>query len=46
MIHLLEKGDFLTQKEAAWAVSNVTISGKVEQVAYLVKENVLAPFCQ
>ena len=26
------QGDFQTQKEAAWCVSNLTISGKKEQV--------------
>ena len=26
------QGDFQTQKEAAWAISNLTISGKKEQV--------------
>ena len=28
IIRLLDRGDFQTQKEAAWAVSNVTISGE------------------
>jgi len=26
------QGDFQTQKEAAWAVSNLTISGRKDQV--------------
>lgn len=42
---LLLKGDFQTQKEAAWAISNLTISGKKEQVAYVVEMGVLPPFC-
>lgn len=33
IITLLDRGDFQTQKEAAWAVSNVTISGTREQVS-------------
>ncbi|VDO27728.1 unnamed protein product [Onchocerca flexuosa] len=45
IIHLLEKGDFQTQKEAAWAVSNVTISGRAEQVEYMVSQGVIPPFC-
>jgi hypothetical protein len=36
IIHLLDKGDFQTQKEAAWAVSNVTISGRADHVQYMV----------
>lgn len=39
------QGDFQTQKEAAWAISNLTISGKKEQVAYVVEMGVLPPFC-
>lgn len=27
------KGDFGTQKEAAWAISNLTISGRKDQVS-------------
>ncbi|ELV13323.1 Importin subunit alpha-4 [Tupaia chinensis] len=45
IIHLLDKGDFGTQKEAAWAISNLTISGRKEQVAYLIQQNVIPPFC-
>lgn len=45
IIHLLDRGDFQTQKEAAWAVSNVTISGKPEHVLYMVNCNVITPFC-
>lgn len=46
IIHLLDKGDFQTQKEAAWAVSNVTISGRPEQVEQMVSHGVIAPICQ
>ncbi|XP_036099617.1 importin subunit alpha-3-like [Molossus molossus] len=45
MIHLLDKGDVGTQKEAAWAISNLTISGRKDQVAFLVRHNVIPPFC-
>jgi len=41
----LQNGDFQTQKEAAWAVSNVTISGTPAQVAYMVEKGVIGPFC-
>lgn len=32
-------------QEAAWAVSNVTISGCAEQVEFMVQHNVIPPFC-
>lgn len=42
----LKKGEFLTKKEAAWAVSNLTISGNKEQVVTLIKYGVIPPFCE
>ena len=30
------QGDFQTKKEAAWAISNLTISGRKEQVSLYV----------
>jgi len=39
------QSDFSTQKEAAWAISNLTISGNREQIARLVQEGVIPPFC-
>jgi hypothetical protein len=39
------QGEFQTQKEAAWAVTNLTISGRKQQVAYLVQCGVISPFC-
>lgn len=38
IIHLLDRGDFQTQKEASWAISNVTISGRAEHVLYMVDQ--------
>lgn len=32
IIEQLSKGEFHTQKEAAWAISNLTISGTKQQV--------------
>lgn len=37
------QGDFKTQKEAVWAVTNFTSGGSVQQVVYLVQANVLEP---
>lgn len=42
----LSKSDFPTQKEAAWAISNLTIGGSREQVAALIREGVIPPFCE
>ncbi len=46
IIHLLERGSFQTQKEAAWAISNVTISGRPDQVEQMVTFGVVPPFCK
>lgn len=45
MIFFFLQGDFQTQKEAAWAVSNLTISGKKEQVIVLIEHKVIPPLC-
>lgn len=37
------QGDYKTQKEAVWAITNLTSGGTVEQVVYLVQANVLEP---
>lgn len=43
---ILEKGDFKSQKEAAWIVTNTTTSGTPAQVIKLVGEfNIFIPFC-
>lgn len=42
---ILEKGDFKSQKEAAWAVTNTTTSGTPEQIVDLIeKYQILKPF--
>lgn len=45
IIQHLSRGEFQTQKEAAWAISNLTISGNKMQVSYLVEQGVVPPFC-
>ncbi len=40
------KGDLATRREAAWCINNLTLSGKREQVAYVLQQGVLTPFCQ
>ncbi len=39
------QGDFKAQKEAAWAVTNLTSGGSVEQIVILCQAGVLEPFC-
>lgn len=46
IIHLLAKGDLATRREAAWCINNLSLSGKREQVAYVLQQGVLVPFCQ
>ena len=45
MFIYFQQADFQTQKEAAWAISNLTISGNKEQVEYAVEKGVIPPFC-
>ena len=40
------KGDLATRREAAWCINNLSLSGKREQVAYVLQQGVLVPFCQ
>ena len=46
VINLLARGDLATRREAAWCINNLTLSGKREQVAYVLQQGVLTPFCQ
>nr|XP_040042300.1 importin subunit alpha-1-like isoform X5 [Gasterosteus aculeatus aculeatus] len=43
LVDILHQGDYNTQTEAVWAVTNYTSGGTVEQVAFLVQCEVLAP---
>ncbi|CAG2183328.1 unnamed protein product, partial [Oppiella nova] len=45
VVHHLSKSEFLTQREAAWAVSNMTISGNKQQISFLVDQGVIEPLC-
>ncbi|PSN37483.1 Importin subunit alpha-1 [Blattella germanica] len=45
LLHVLLSGDFKSQKEAAWAVTNFTSGGSVQQLAVLVQMGFLKPFC-
>ena len=45
LIDILVKGDFKAQKEAAWAVTNLTSGGTVQQIVHLCGEVTLDIFC-
>ncbi|CAF4975479.1 unnamed protein product, partial [Rotaria magnacalcarata] len=43
VIRHLQYGDFQTQKEAAWCISNLTMSGSAQQIEYIVTQYVIPP---
>ncbi|CAF4811904.1 unnamed protein product, partial [Rotaria sp. Silwood2] len=45
VIHHLQHSDIQIQKEAAWCISNLTMSGSVEQIQYVVDQHVIPPLC-
>jgi len=45
VIELLSKGELPTRREAARCITNLSLSGKPEQVAYVLQQGVLEPFC-
>lgn len=45
LLHVLQTGDFKSQKEAAWAVTNYTSGGTIAQLAKLVEMGALKPMC-
>src|SRR5262245_11278962 len=46
VIMRLETGDFQTQKKAARAIRNLTISGSQDQIRYCVQNGVIPPLCK
>lgn len=39
------QGDFKSQKESVWVITNLTSGGSVEQIAYVVQQGVIKPLC-
>uniref|UniRef100_A0A8C7WQ14 Importin subunit alpha n=1 Tax=Oryzias sinensis TaxID=183150 RepID=A0A8C7WQ14_9TELE len=45
LIGILQKAEFRTRKEAAWAITNATSGGTPEQIRYLVNLGCIKPLC-
>ncbi|TRZ03674.1 hypothetical protein DNTS_015876 [Danionella cerebrum] len=45
MIEILQKAEFRTRKEAAWAITNASSGGTPEQIRYLVSLSSIKPMC-
>uniref|UniRef100_A0A3Q4ICQ1 Karyopherin alpha 5 (importin alpha 6) n=1 Tax=Neolamprologus brichardi TaxID=32507 RepID=A0A3Q4ICQ1_NEOBR len=45
LIEILQKAEFRTRKEAAWAITNATSGGTPSQIKYLVSLNAIKPMC-
>lgn len=41
----LQQGDFKSQKEAVWVITNLTSGGTMEQIAYCVQNGAINPLC-
>ena len=39
------QGDFKSQKEAVWVITNLTSGGSISQIGYLMSLKVLKPLC-
>ena len=42
---IFSQGEFKAQKEAVWAVTNLTAGGTVAQIMYALQMGVLKPLC-
>ena len=45
VVHHLSRAEFATQKECAWCLSNLTISGSADQIQHLVEAGGVQPMC-
>ena len=39
------QGEYKAQKEAVWAIKNLTAGGTIEQIVYIVMAGALKPLC-
>ena len=42
---LIKQGDFKSQKEAVWVITNLTSGGTMEQIAFCVQCGAINPLC-
>ena len=42
----MKQGDFKSQKEAVWVMTNLTSGGSMEQIAYCVHSGAIKPLCE
>ena len=42
---LIKQGDFKSQKEAVWVITNLTSGGTMEQIAFCVQCGAVNPLC-
>lgn len=45
VIRVLDKGEFKVKKESVWVITNYTSGGSIQQIVYLLNEQVLPPLC-
>lgn len=46
LVKILENGDFKTQREAVWAITNITSGGTNEQIIHMIeKYPLMKPYC-
>ena len=42
---LCSQGEFKAQKEAVWAMTNLTAGGSMEQIVYAIQAGAMKPLC-
>jgi importin subunit alpha-2 len=45
VVRVLDKGEFKVKKESVWVITNYTSGGSIQQIVYLLNEQVLPPLC-